>query len=166
MPASTSSWFLLLKVVVALLALWGLVDALRQAFRTISTTLESGRPGCWCGKTDQEAIAMGCRYDHNTIDWLPSCINNELTEKFDASGPGQGESWLDYDTIAYDPSNGSNEKAVLTNEQIDDFTKSGKGYLATREWHIQHCMFIWKKQFRARFNARDIKPWNYKEEHI
>ena len=152
---------------VALLALWGLIDALRQAFKTVSATLENATPDCWCGKTDQEAIVMGCRYDHIAVDWLPSsCIDNELTEKFDALGPGSGGSWLYYESVTSALSNGSKEESILTNKQIDEFAKHGKGYFATREWHIQHCMFIWKKQFRAGFNARYIEPWNNKEEHI
>lgn len=109
---------------------------------------------------------MGCRYDHIAVDWLPiSCIDKELTQSFDVSGPGPNGSWPYYEV----PSNESDETTHLrrlTNDQIDNIAIRGIDYLTTRGWHIQYCMFIWKKQFWAGFNAKQIEPWNNKEAHI
>lgn len=107
-------------------------------------------------------MAMGCHYDHIAVDWLPdSCIDQELVGEFDVSGPGADGSWP-YFEMAED----NTGFVPINHTDIDAFAKTGRGYFATREWHIIHCIFTWRKQFRGRYDDRHIETWNSKEEHI
>jgi hypothetical protein len=110
---------------------------------------------------------MGCHYDHLAVDWLPdSCIDKDLTVEFDASGPGADGAWPYFDVGNSTEAGNSPGFVPINNTEIDGFAKAGKWYFATREWHILHCMFTWRKQFRARFDASSVEPWNNHEEHI
>jgi hypothetical protein len=114
---------------------------------------------CWCGTSDAEAIAMGCRYDHLAVDWLPDhCIDEELTIEFDQAGPGPNGSWL-YFKHRYG-------RDAISDDEIDDYAKKGTNYFTTREWHIAHCIFTWRKQFRSRSTGKMIESWNENEGHI
>jgi hypothetical protein len=120
---------------------------------------------CWCGETDAQAVEMGCKWDHLAVDWLPAhCTDQELVDEFDVSGPGIGGAWPYYDAVR----DGERILAVypISTQQTDEFAIQGKDYFTTREWHILHCMFTWRKQFRARQHHRSVEPWNEKEEHI
>lgn len=110
---------------------------------------------------------MGCRYDHIAVDWLPdSCIDKDLVVEFDGSGPGADGSWPYFELGNSTEVGGLPNFLPINSTDIDDFAKAGRLYFATREWHILHCMFTWRKQFRARFVAANVEPWNNHEEHI
>jgi hypothetical protein len=110
---------------------------------------------------------MGCHYDHLAVDWLPdSCIDKDLVTEFDASGPGADGTWPYFDVGNSTEAGGSAGFVPINSTDIDDFAKAGRWYFATREWHILHCMFTWRKQFRAGFDAANVEPWNNNEEHI
>lgn len=112
---------------------------------------------CYCGKSNDEAIRLGCRYDHLAVDWLPpQCIDQSLTDEFDRSGPGIGGSWPYFE----------DREGQIVVEDIDEFARRGQDYHTTREWHIAHCLFTWRKQFRATYYGRDMETWNYNEGHI
>ncbi|KAM0718422.1 hypothetical protein Q7P37_005492 [Cladosporium fusiforme] len=165
--ASSSYGAISLRLIVCAFALLGFVDVFRQVVRSVGSRLGAGTPHCWCGSTDEQAISMGCHYDHMAVDWLPeSCIDRVLVSEFDASGPGADGSWPYFDVAVLTESGGSPEFLPINGTEIDDLARVGKRYFATREWHILHCMFTWRKQFRARFDASHIEPWNNNEEHI
>lgn len=106
---------------------------------------------------------MGCRYDHIAVDWLPPhCIDDELATEFDGAGPNGTWSYFKLNGISL---SGSSYVPINAHE-IDDLAKEGIDYYATREWHIAHCMFIWRKQFRSMSRGRSMEPWNNKEGHI
>lgn len=156
----------ILRCAILGLAIWGL-DIAERALRRVETTMVSRTPTCWCGDTDEQALAMGCRYDHIAVDWLPdSCIDNELVRAFDRSGPGPDGSWLYYEMVEPDESTQDPELVPINSTEIDEFAKVGKEYWATREWHILHCLFIWRKQFRASYGSLMVEPWNNDEEHV
>jgi hypothetical protein len=158
----------LLRLVVCTFALWGCVDVVSRAVHSLSNRLQTETPACWCGTTDEQAVAMGCHYDHLAVDWLPeSCIDKDLVIEFDASGPGADGAWPYYDVgNSTKAMGGSSGFVPINNTDIEDFARAGRWYFATREWHILHCMFTWRKQFRARFDASNVEPWNNHEEHI
>jgi len=110
-------------------------------------------------------MAMGCRYDHLAVDWLPqSCIDDELVKEFDRSGPGPDGTWPYFEKEILSPSDVSFIPINAT--EIDTFASEGRDYYATKEWHILHYMFTWRKQFRAGFSGKSVEPWNNKEDHI
>lgn len=120
---------------------------------------------CWCGETDKQAMTMGCQYDHLAVDWLPaSCIDQDLVDEFDVSGPGADGAWPYYTRAQ--GNDGSTVFIPINSNETDEFAQQGRDYFATREWHISHCMFTWRKQFRARHNGKHVEPWNENEKHI
>lgn len=77
---------------------------------------------------------MGCRYDHLAVDWLPDhCIDDELTTGFDHAGPGHNGSWHYWTLRRFGE--------PVSPEEIDNYAETATDYWATREWHIQHCIF-------------------------
>lgn len=162
--------YMLLALTVGL-ALWGFVDICSSLVR-LCTTVSAGReqwPPCWCGKSNEEAMAMDCRYDYVAVDWLPDdCVDDELVEEFDLefdrSGSGPGNSWSFFE---FDPfmSTGTPYKPINASE-IDEFARNGKDYYTTREWHVARCLYTWRKQYRMSLGGLAMEPWNNKEEHI
>lgn len=122
---------------------------------------------CWCGSTDEQAIAMGCHYDHLAVDWLPdSCIDKDLVDEFDVSGPETDGSWPYFELRDATENDGIPDFVTVNSTGIDELAEAGMVYFATREWHILHCMFTWRKQFRARYDESRVEPWNNHEDHI
>lgn len=152
-------------VFVVLLAIWGAIDILvrLQHWRQSPTPVE--QPPCWCGDSNEAAIEMGCSYDHIAVDWLPEhCVDHELVAEFDRVGPRPDGTWPYYildaqlsPEVPFQPINAS---------EIDALAREGKQYWTTREWHVMHCMFTWRKQVRAGFSSRAVEPWNSHEEHV
>jgi hypothetical protein len=150
----------ILSAVVVCLALWGLTN-ISQPFQLSEATLSETHTACWCGASDAEAVAMGCRYDHLAVDWLPdSCIDDELVKEFDQAGPGLNGSW------PYFVFDSGNSMLSIELADVDSLALNGKDYWTTREWHVAHCLFTWRKQFRMRYNSQAMEPWNTHESHI
>jgi hypothetical protein len=153
-----------LIIMILGLASWGFLDIFHRCLngiRNVSTfpSLPSEYPPCWCGNSDQEAISIGCRYDHLAVDWLPDhCIDKELTAEFDRAGPGPNGSWP-----YFSDAEGS---GIVNEDEIDSYASAGIDYFTVREWHVAHCIFTWRKQFRSKFTGTTIEPWSSSEEHI
>lgn len=145
------------KILIVVFAFWGFLDIILRASVLFQPKLDLS---CWCGTSDAEAIAMGCKYDHLAVDWLPPhCIDDELTAEFDRAGPGPSGEW-DYYT---EPKSTAEQ---LNYTEIDEYAVVAKDYYATSKWHMAHCVFIWRKQFRAKTTGKVVEPWNENEEHI
>lgn len=101
-------------------------------------------PGCDCGKTVEAAIAKGCQYDTLAAAWLPPhCRDDELTAELDRSSPGpngEGTYVLDIDRTLQ-----------LTLEEVSRMADNMSTSLIHMEleWHLYHCTYYWRKQFRA-----------------
>ena len=151
-------------IIVSLLVLWSLLDISSRLFYWIQA--KSKHHPCWCGSSDAEAIALGCIYDHIAVDWLPeTCVDHELIADFDISGTNLDGTW------PYFQRKKSIQSAApvftpINATEIDTYAREGKTYYTTTGWHIAHCMFTWRKQFRAGLTGKPIESWNNKEEHI
>ncbi|EGP88313.1 uncharacterized protein MYCGRDRAFT_92695 [Zymoseptoria tritici IPO323] len=159
---------IVIRIWIICFAIWGLIDVFVHQLPPALTKIFDSKPAddCWCGETDQQAVAMGCQYDHLAVDWLPpSCIDQALVDEFDMSGPGVDGAWIYYDPRVSEDGMSTLFVSISTNE-TDEFALRGKQYFATRGWHILHCMFTWRKQFRAWHSHKPIEPWNDDEEHI
>ncbi|KAB8234481.1 uncharacterized protein BDW43DRAFT_273278 [Aspergillus alliaceus] len=133
---------LLLRVkyaLILLLAVFGFFDLAYRAY----TSIPSRRTiSCNCGETIEEAIANNCRYDSFAAAWLPpACRNDELIEKFEASGPNPDGSWTYYAD--------KNKTQVLSLEEVSMLPKTGSHFFTTHHWHLVHCAYYWKKMFLA-----------------
>ena len=145
--------------------IWGFVDLSLRLSQWRKALTRDANPPCWCGTSNEEAIAMGCIYDHIAVDWLPpDCTDRDLVAEFDRSGPGPNGTWPYF--VLSTVSEKEPQFAPLDIAQIDTYAAQGTDYFATREWHILHCMFIWRKQLRAGLSGKVVEPWNNHEEHI
>jgi len=124
---------LLLLLTLSSLAVFGLLNIGSRQISLSVTTLKPKARSCNCGGTTvAEAKRRGCIFTPMAIAWLPPhCIDMELSDAFDAAGPGgKWEYWYDI-----------NATIPMTREQMgmlaDDF---GSVMYTTQEWHIMHCM--------------------------
>jgi len=139
-------WFyfiikLVYKSVIILLTTWGVLS-LSQKF--LASVLPPKSINCNCGSSIAEAIANGCKYDAMATSWLPPiCRDDELSAQFDSAGPGG--SWTYYAD--------QHGNRTLSLEEVSLLAEK-KGHEAefwtTHEWHINHCLFYWRKESLAR----------------
>lgn len=114
---------------------------------------------CDCGTSTAEAEAMGCSFDTLAMAWLPPyCLDPELSTSFDHAGPGIAGSWTYYADRFGDQ--------VLNRTELSMLADSGKPFYATQEWHITHCTFSWKKQFRAQTTGVTMEDRYFRIQHI
>jgi len=99
------------------------------------------RPSCSCGATVAEAKSLGCKFDTVEAAWLPpACRDDENSAEFDRAGPGTDGSWTYYTD--------RNKTGTYNISELGDLARVGEFY-TTLEWHIAHCVYVWRKQARA-----------------
>jgi hypothetical protein len=126
----------------------------------VNGTQRATPPRCICGRNVTDAIARGCKYDSLAAAWLPDhCRDDELTEEFERAGPGPNGRWTYYSD--------ANHTIEMDIEKIA--LMGGKPefrFYMSRHWHVVHCIFYWRKQFRTRFNGKIVETRSDNEEHI
>ena len=131
-----------LTLFTVFLAIWGAMGVLIrlvEAFRRIETA------SCNCGASTHEATTRGCKFDPISSAWLPDwCRDDELAQEFLQSGDGPDGSWLMWADPERSRALSLEEVALLA-----DNPEEGRWY-ASHEWHVAHCMYNWKRQFRNR----------------
>ncbi|KAH8805172.1 hypothetical protein F5884DRAFT_708406 [Xylogone sp. PMI_703] len=145
------------KTIICLLAVYGIISLVRQW----SHAAQPKTPlSCNCGHSVDEAISMGCKYDPLAAAWLPDhCRDKELSEEFDKAGPGPNGSWS-----YYSDKYGTRQLNVT---EISYYANNRSAqYWSTYEWHVVHCIFYWRKQFRARFTGVTVEKRFDTEAHI
>lgn len=125
-----------------------------------SQSRQAALGSCNCGTTLAEARAMGCKYDSLAAAWLPAqCRDEQLTVEFENLGDGPHGSWRYWTdsnhTLEISPGEIGNH--------VDDYSFR---FYSTAEWHIAHCFFYWRKQFRSQFNGVLVEPRYDSEKHI
>ncbi|CCT63687.1 uncharacterized protein FFB20_02861 [Fusarium fujikuroi] len=115
---------------------------------------------CNCGDSVAEAVEMGCKYDALAAAWLPDhCRDDALTAEFERMGHEKGGKWPYY-------SDQNLTKGISVEELGPKADEPGFLFYSTGEWHMAHCLFYWKKQYRARFNNVTVEPRYDNERHI
>jgi hypothetical protein len=115
---------------------------------------------CDCGHSTAEAISLGCKYDSLAAAWLPEhCRDDELTAEFETKGPGPNGSWIYWADSNHTHELSLGEIAVMADDPSARFHMS-------YDWHVIHCIFYWRKQYRSRFNGKTVEPRDDSEEHI
>ncbi|OCL04908.1 hypothetical protein AOQ84DRAFT_323709 [Glonium stellatum] len=155
---SRSKWLLmnLGKAGVILLAIVGVATVITQAHHWLASP--PGHFSCACGNNAEEAIAMGCKFDILATAWLPDhCRDEALTEEFNHAGPGPDGEWPYFLDI-----NGS---IPLTVEEVSLLPK-GTFWYGVYNWHVRHCFFYWRKQYRARYQHNIVEGKYDSEFHI
>ncbi|KAG4435257.1 hypothetical protein IFR05_009253 [Cadophora sp. M221] len=153
---SYTSWK---DMALCLISLWALVGIYFQHPLSEVSEAPSLLKGCDCGKSTSEARALGCKYDSLATAWLPPhCRDDELTEEFNKAGPNG--TWIYY----RDP----DHKIPITLEEIallPDHPATNTFYM-TQRWHRLHCLYYWKKGYRARTNGKMVEPRSAGYSHI
>lgn len=163
----------LLFAIVTILATWGLVDILSHVSNRANGLFPSIEPNidppCWCGSSDEEAVALGCIYDHIAVDWLPThCHDADLVDEFDASGPAPPNGTWPYYRVTSHGIMGPQFAPLDETTTIDTLAREGENYFATVEWHVAHCLFTWRKQVKSEHDGSTlvVEPWNAEEDHV
>ncbi|KAK8013577.1 hypothetical protein PG991_009170 [Apiospora marii] len=127
-------------------------------------TLAEGVTLCDCGSSVREALSRECVYDALSAGWLPPyCRDAELTAQFEAAGPEPDGRWTYY-------ADGQGQE-TLDAAQLGLLADGGGGggkttFWATREWHIQHCLFYWRKHHRMRHTGAVMEARFDTDEHV
>lgn len=115
----------------------------------------SVKHSCSCGSSVSEALSRNCKFDPIATSWLPPhCRDDELIEEFNRSGDGPDGSWTYYTDF--------NKTATMTEDEVGQLVDVQGHFFTTHAWHVRHCAFNWRKQWRqkqtgatleARFNT-------------
>ncbi|KAL6693690.1 hypothetical protein J3F84DRAFT_379679 [Trichoderma pleuroticola] len=146
-----SSFLIGALTVVLALGLWQIIIASNHGTRTNRPFPEirngadekTGLPLSWshgdCGNSPADAQALGCRYSIVLHSWLPQdCLTDDDME--DEKLMYDGRNWP-YEI------NGRN----LT---MDELHLGDYGHFTTTfDWHVVHCMYVWKRIHRAALDA-------------
>ncbi|PWY95401.1 hypothetical protein BO94DRAFT_456032, partial [Aspergillus sclerotioniger CBS 115572] len=120
---------------------------------------------CTCGTNTTTALSLNCKYDSLAAAWLPPhCRDDALTAEFDRSGPGPNGTWTYYADDHHTIPMSVEEVAMLANNQ-------SARVKMTREWHVVHCLFYWRKMVRIRDRVVGgeevlLEPSFDNEEHV
>ena len=127
---------------VVCLALFGLVHLIYDVV-VLKERPQPSDGSCYCGKSVEEAKTRKCTFDPIAAAWLPpACIDAELMEEFNHAGPGPNGSWQYWSDFNRTMEYSLEEVAILPDV-------NGKFYV-THDWHIKHCTYNWRKQYRSR----------------
>ncbi|KAH6724759.1 hypothetical protein BKA61DRAFT_665443 [Leptodontidium sp. MPI-SDFR-AT-0119] len=114
---------------------------------------EAGGP-CSCGGGSVEtAQAMGCVFDVLASACLPPwCRDSELTHEFNHAGPGADGEWTFYKD--------TDGNETMTLDELGELgNHPGKPWFSTYEWHVLHCVYNWRKMFRACTLGTTLEPF-------
>lgn len=115
---------------------------------------------CDCGRNTTEARARGCKYDSLAAAWLPEhCRDDELTAEFEQAGDGPNGTWEYWADTKHTQPMSLEEIAALADTP-------GSKFHMSNHWHTVHCIFYWRKEYRARFNGKIVEPRSDNEGHI
>ncbi|GKZ16867.1 hypothetical protein AbraIFM66951_006360 [Aspergillus brasiliensis] len=160
---STPKLLLFRNTLIILLAIWGLISLTHTLILSIfSTTSTLQKPTtCHCGTSTTEALSLNCKFDSLAAAWLPPhCRDDELTAEFERAGPNPDGSWTYYADDYHTVPMAIEEVAALADNQ------SARVQM-TRDWHVVHCLFYWRKMFRVReMEGVIVEPSFDHEEHI
>ena len=95
--------------------------------------------------------------------WLPPhCIDHELSADFERSGPGPNGEWTYY--------NGSSADDYTVEISVEGIELGSDDpdsrFYANWDWHVLHCMFYWKKMWRANMTGTTLEGRYDNEGHI
>ncbi|ELR05750.1 hypothetical protein VC83_07983 [Pseudogymnoascus destructans] len=114
---------------------------------------------CDCGSSTKEAVSLGCQFVPMAAAWLPpACIDEELSHEFNTAGPGiNGEwtYWADRDHLH-----------EISEKDVSLLADTGELFYGTWEWHVKHCTFQWRLDYRRRWLNTTLEPRYDHESHI
>ncbi|ROW08767.1 hypothetical protein VPNG_06408 [Cytospora leucostoma] len=115
---------------------------------------------CHCGSSVAEAKALNCTYDTLSVSWLPPhCREDELTAEFDRAGPNG--TWP-----YYADKNATIPISLEAMSLLADLPRAQAVFYTSTGWHVAHCAFYWRKEYRMRARGLMTESRYDKESHI
>ncbi|KAB5540556.1 hypothetical protein GE09DRAFT_1245740 [Coniochaeta sp. 2T2.1] len=117
----------------------------------------TGLPKSWshgdCGNSPSEARSLGCKFDIVLHSWLPAdCIRPE--DDADAELMYAGRSW--------EWRLGNGAQVSLNDVRTGEFPFVHTSF----DWHVTHCMYVWKRMHRAMMDSgRRIDSYSINYHH-
>lgn len=152
-----SKYSRLQSVMMAILAIIGMLSLLKitsDAFFSFSRNTS-----CACGPSIEAAEALGCHFDPIAAAWVRTeCFDEALIDEFNHSGPGPSGQWNYYT----DPTG----NYTMSPSDVAALGGTHNHFFSTQEWHLAHCTFTWRKQFRAQRTGLIAGKRYDTEEHI
>lgn len=117
---------------------------------------------CLCGSSTAEAEALGCKYDSLAACWLPDhCRDDELTAEFENAGSGPNGEWP-----YWADRNATRQLSIKEVGLLADLSKHEAVFYSTFGWHVAHCAFYWRKEFRMRAKGLMLENRYDREDHV
>jgi hypothetical protein len=114
---------------------------------------------CDCGASTHEALSLNCQFVEMSAAWLPPrCIDASLSAEFDRSGPGPDGTWPYYSDAS--------RQHPLTVSQVSLLADTQQLFYSTWEWHVKHCTFQWRLDYRRRWLNTLVEPRYDHESHV
>ncbi|CAK3840860.1 Hypothetical predicted protein [Lecanosticta acicola] len=152
---------LLLVTVWALFALWGAIDLGRRVVHVLVMRVpllaQVENPCAGCGETFEESISRGCKYDWVVGQWQqPHCVDEDLDNEFREVAIFNASWPLYFDSEGKEPV----PLDVLLNIPFPTVWQ-------TRGYHFWHCIFTWRKEWRAfTMQKSTLDPYVSGEKHV
>ncbi|TLD34114.1 hypothetical protein PspLS_01683 [Pyricularia sp. CBS 133598] len=172
-------WFLVINI-AAVLASVGALDLFLRSIQASERSEEQVKTvhDCFrlCGYTAADAIKRGCQFEEFDFRWEhPRCVDRELTAEYRRMTSEDGGLWL----YEVDDETGPEEAAItesvaketrrrsINATELGMLVAPGRVVYATMRHQLAHCMFRWRKQFRAPFwGTRWPSQLGWEEDHI
>lgn len=125
----------------------------------VTANNEVDEHACDCGASTEEAISLSCEFVAMAAAWLPpACIDYDLSEESDNAGPGIDGSWVYWTD--------QNHHYEISKKKVALLADTGGLFYGTWEWHVKHCTFQWRLDYRWRWLNTIVEPRYDHESHI
>jgi hypothetical protein len=115
-----------------------------------------------CGSSVNEARSLGCKFDIMSFSWLaPSCYDDDLTTEFQHLQTWQW-SLSPLTATKHGGNKDNNDNKTFLDAATVRLGEHESLYVS-QEYHIQHCIYMWKKLHRAFLGVRQLDAyiWDY-----
>ncbi len=124
-------------------------DGASQSYQT-----SSEHPIPSCGGSAAEARALGCQFDLMSFTWTPpQCHDTDLEVEFMTTPAEETWRW-------YLDAQGDREVPI---EQVREGELDH--LFVTWEFHMTHCVFMWKKLHRAMLGGKMVDSYSWEYDH-
>jgi hypothetical protein len=136
---------------------------------------------CSCGTSLNEAFSLDCIWDHLALYWLPPhCRDDELLSLQDhlqlANGPRLAREFRTRGQLPNGEWEFHADEAHTIPFDVEAFARDAENGTAPDPvsyfhipagWHIMHCIYYWRKQFRLwGVPGRNVEKYVDSEDHI
>jgi hypothetical protein len=114
-----------------------------------------------CGSSAAEARSLDCKFDIMSFSWLaPSCFDDDLAAEFEHLQTWQWSlSPLTAIKHGGNKDNNTNKNNMTFVDAATVQLGEHESLYVSQEYHIQHCIYMWKKLHRAFLGVRQLDAY-------